>query len=210
MNKFTRFILILIFLQASLVACLGTGEIWPDSILSQLETIPTPEDQVDSLNEWAWEFRVEQPMLAISLADSALVMATEHAYLKGQGDAYSRLGYIYRFSNMYPEAIDAYQLAFDIRDSLGNPGGAAGMLSALGKVCIDNGNGFEARVYLKRALDRFTALNIVLQFPTLSWPVIVGVKVNGFGGNGGLRQIVVCCVAINKKLCQFGRVKPQS
>ncbi|UTW61878.1 tetratricopeptide repeat protein [bacterium SCSIO 12741] len=111
-------IILLVFLQAY-----ALQKDIRDSVLS-LQHFPSQIDQrVDTLNEWAWKSRNDEPQKGLDYANWALVLSEKHKYTKGLADAESRLGTLSLRFDRVEEALNHFRHCANLRyqqgDSLG-------------------------------------------------------------------------------------------
>lgn len=112
----------------------------------------SPEERVDTLNEWAWTEASNAPVRARFFARAALKESKSTGYAKGEGDAHNRLGRIAKTKGDYAIALKNYQAALVIRESIKDLKGSAGILRNMGNLHNENQDHRMARDAFQKAL----------------------------------------------------------
>lgn len=126
-----------------------------ETLLSRSQAISNEYERVDSLNEWAWNYRNSMSSLAQKLANEGLDLSKSIGYLKGEGDAHCRLGLVYSTQMKTIQALEEYQSAFEIRTAIEDHQGAANILSNMGKLCLQQETWVLGRAYYQKSLNLF-------------------------------------------------------
>lgn len=101
---------------------------------TELQATHEASRQVYLLNELAWELRTSEPERALGFARQALSLSERLIDPSGKGDAYARMGVIYKDQGKFGEAIEAFEACLVIRKGLADSGGVAGVHNNLGNV----------------------------------------------------------------------------
>ncbi len=149
---------LLIFLCVSSKAGAENFSFPLDSLLQVVHSFPNPQQQADSLNEWAWKYHENQAETALKLAKEALRISQEVHYLAGEGEAYKRMGQIQRVFGNTTEALIAFQSALDCKQRDGDQQGAAIILANMAKSLLDQEEFELAKRYYRQALEINLAL----------------------------------------------------
>ena len=125
-----------------------------DSLSRQLRVLGEDTLRVDAWNELAFQFRNEEPELAISYADSAQQLAIRLNYLKGEGDSFFRLGVIEKNRGNYKGAQGYYKKGILIREKLPDKLDVARGYYSLGVLYKNKESDFDtATTFFKEGLE---------------------------------------------------------
>ena len=134
--KICKYLSILISISFCWTTIYTQSETLIDSLLSELENVDKQIDThyVDLLNELAWQYRKKDIDKALEYATQSLEHAMRLQYLKGEADAYNRLGVIYKNKNQYDKAIGFYEKGLNIRKIRKDSEGVANTLLNIGNI----------------------------------------------------------------------------
>lgn len=105
-----------------------------DSVLLRLETEKIDSARVDLLNTAAWEYRNSAFDSVQILADSALDLAKEINFQRGQVRSYFNLGNLHYLSGEFDTTLDYYLKALDVLEKMKDKKGIANALMGIGNV----------------------------------------------------------------------------
>lgn len=139
-------LLLLFFPQAHQAA----GKERQDSLFQTIAALPHAQ-QVDSLNEWAYDFKNE-PDLALNLAREALRLSKEDNYKPGEALAWKRMASVHRGLGHADSALAYNLVALPLFESLQNQKEAVSVMYNIGNLYLDRNENALARTYFQRAL----------------------------------------------------------
>ncbi len=131
------------------------GSLWGILICFPLGYTKANTNQVDSLNQLAWELRSSNRDSAFLLAERALALATKLDYDYGKSKAYSYMGLIQAKHGLYKEAKKNYYQSLAIRWRLEDSVSVARIWSNLGALEQEQGTIDSAFFYLNLAAGVF-------------------------------------------------------
>src|ERR1043166_4319424 len=108
MKQFSRYLFILLVSSSSLMAG-NPGRV--DSLLSVLRNSAPDTNKVNILKELALEFRTDDTTKAFTYAHQSMDLARKLGFTKGIGNAYVRIGSVYKHQKNFEMATKNYKLA---------------------------------------------------------------------------------------------------
>ena len=127
--------------------------------LSDLEGLDA-KSRIDSLNEWAWNNMGWETEKALQFAELALIESQEIEYLLGEGNANNRLGAIHRIKGEHSKSLEQFQKALEIRKSLDDRPGTAGVYGNIGNLYLNQENYGLAKSAFRKALKIYQELEM--------------------------------------------------
>lgn len=103
-----------------------------DSLAQLLKGVLSDTQRVSLLADYAWEINESETDRADSCLQRAIALAQKTGYQKGEAAAWNGLGVLEEIRGNYRKAIEHYQKALKLRQSLGDLRGAAGIQTNLG------------------------------------------------------------------------------
>ncbi len=150
--KLTLRLLILTALACVLPGLVFCQNTTADS-LSRLTQRSRPDTgKVNLLTELGWELRQENPLRATTVLDSAIRLARQLNFKKGEGNALNFKGVVSDIHGEQALGIRFFQQALDIREQLGDRRGVASTLNNLGNVRENQGDYVAALDHYRRSL----------------------------------------------------------
>lgn len=146
-----RYLLLCCFLF--LITPLFTSAAVPDTLLSRLEKIKSPEKQVTALNkatEVCWQ--TGHYKSGISYAQKGLEIARKNNFKKLEGKLLNNLGIIYDYNGNYPKSLKCYFTALRIQEKIKDWEGQAYSMSNIGLIYTNQNNNDEALYYHNKSL----------------------------------------------------------
>ncbi|MEY3368208.1 MAG: hypothetical protein RI973_1363 [Bacteroidota bacterium] len=129
-----------------------------DSLSALLRLSKPGVQQVELLNELAWELKSENPQQARSLLDSAILLSRQFKFKKGEGDALNYRGVLEDINKNYSTALSCFEQSLVIRKAIGDEKKVASLLNNMGNVKKSLGLTVEAYKDYKASMDIRLAL----------------------------------------------------
>ncbi len=151
-----------------------------DSLASALLNTPADTHKVKLYNDLAWELKVGQPDKARQYLDSALLLARQLHFRKGEAQAFNNRGVVEVIHNQPTAAKSFMQQALDIRKELGDVKGTASLYNNIGNLEDELGN-FELAVEnLRKSLRLREELGDTLRTARTSYNLAIVYESRGF------------------------------
>jgi serine phosphatase RsbU (regulator of sigma subunit) len=123
-----------------------------DSLLNELANKHTDSVRVDILNSMAWEFRNSDMDKVKLFSDSALQIAENISYYKGQVKSYFNTGNMYYIKGEYSLTLENYLKALSILEKIDDQKGIASALMGVGNIHAIQKNTDKAIEYQEKSL----------------------------------------------------------
>ena len=111
-----------------------------DSLLAIIEQADPDTARVNTLNELAWEYRQQQPQLAVEYVDQALGLSRELSYAKGMAFSYNVLGIVHKNLTEYSEAVKFHKKSLALKKELKDSSGIAASYGNIGAIYFYKGD----------------------------------------------------------------------
>ena len=115
-----------------------------DSLSTVLKSAKKDTNKVILLNDLAWELKFDNPQRARVYLDSALLLAKQLSYQKGEGNVHNYRGVVEDIHGNSNLAVQFFQKALTIRQELGDKEGVASLYNNIGNVNENLGDFDEA------------------------------------------------------------------
>lgn len=131
---FQKQYILLLFLCLGALPSLAQDNPFLDSLTQALQIAAEDSNKVILLNDIAWELKFENPQQARVYLDSALGLAQNLNFKKGEGDANNFRGVVEDIHGNSELAVQYFQQALNIRQELGDKKGVARLYNNIGNV----------------------------------------------------------------------------
>lgn len=128
-----------------------------DSLLGRLKNAGEDTSRVHLLNQLSSALYFVNPDSTILLANGAAKLSEKLNFKRGEGDAYHNLGIGHYIKGDYPNAIEAYLKAIEIRKRIGQIKETGSDLGNIALIYTDQGD------YVKSLEYNFKALKIAVE-----------------------------------------------
>ncbi|MEO6166900.1 MAG: adenylate/guanylate cyclase domain-containing protein [Chitinophagales bacterium] len=135
--KVKRFLLC-VLLFASIYSTAQSADV--DSLINLINTTTDDSIKVNLLNSLSKSFFADNPDSAVTIAATSKNLAEKIDYKPGLALALKNMGIGYYLNGKYVEAINTWQEALEVYDSIGDKTGVANMLSNQGAVYFNQGD----------------------------------------------------------------------
>ena len=115
-----------------------------EKLEAQLAQANTLEQEVDLMNDLAWQIRAIDPVRTLDLSQTAYEMALEHNYPKGKAYGLRNLARCFVKSGNYGEALLKGQASLSLFESMQDAGGIAQSMNLVGQIHWELGSYSEA------------------------------------------------------------------
>lgn len=129
-----------------------------DSLENLLKTAKEDTVKAKLLDDLGWEYNSVDVKKAERCGKELLELSKKIKYIKGEGTAYANLGAVCYLQNKYPEAIQYFQQAADIRKSINDRPGTGGALNNIAMTYQQQSNYSTAVSFYIEALKIFEEL----------------------------------------------------
>lgn len=129
-----------------------------DSLRALLQLSRPGVQQIELLNELAWELKSEDPRQARILLDSAVLLSRQFKFKKGEGDALNYRGVLEDIQGNPRDALSYLEQSLAIRKAIGDEKKVASLLNNMGNVKESLGLSIEAYKDFKASMDIRAAL----------------------------------------------------
>ncbi len=144
-----------------------------DSLTQVLNTASEDSNKVILMNDIAWELKFENPQQARVYLDSALSLAQDLNFKKGEGDANNFRGVVEDIHGNSELAVKYFQHALAIRQELGDKKGVARLYNNIGNVQDNLGNQEESLKNYLEALKLYGELGDSVRLARASYNLAI-------------------------------------
>lgn len=134
-----------------------------DSLFTLLQTAPADTHRVSLLCDYAWEISDSEPDVAEVKIREALALARKLGFRQGESTAWNGLGVVEENRGNFKQAIEHYEIAYKIRQSIGDLRGAAGVMANIGIAQESLGDSPSAINTHRESLNIFESLRDTLR-----------------------------------------------